>query len=136
MAGPNQQGGVPGAAPTSTGQISQQPAMMSVQVPVSTPNGVMMQTIQVPVQQQPQNMGIQVVPQLIQTSSGVQQVMVQVPQIPSGPQIAQIVGPNGQLQQVQVVGNQATAMPPTVGSLATTCGSLGGPGSISSTLGP
>ena len=55
------QGGVSGGAPTTTGPISQQaPAMMSVQVPVSTPNGIMMQTIQVPVQQQPQNQGIQV----------------------------------------------------------------------------
>ncbi len=56
--------------------------------------------------------------------------------MPSGPQIAQIVGPNGQLQQVQVVGNPATSMPPAVGSLATTCGSLVAAGSISSTLGP
>ena len=57
-------------------------------------------------------------------------------QTPSGPQIAHIVGPNGQLQQVQVVANPATSMPTALVSLASSCGSFVAPGSISSTLGP
>ena len=86
---------------------------MAVQIPVSGANGqTTMQTVQVPVQMaapaQPQ---IQMVPQLIQTSAGPQLVYTQVaqPQVVQ-PQLCNILGPNGQVQQVQIV-NSAPTIP-------------------------
>ena len=85
---------------------------MSVQIPMSGANGqTTLQTVQVPVQMaapapQPQ---IQVVPQIIQTSAGQQLVYAQVaqPQVVAQPQLCNILGPNGQIQQVQVLNNTA-----------------------------
>jgi len=82
---------------------------MSVQIPVTAANGqAALQTVQVPVQQVAPQPQIQMVPQLIQTSAGQQLVYAQVaqPQVIT-PQICNIMGPNGQLQQVQVVGGNS-----------------------------
>jgi len=82
---------------------------MSVQIPVTAANGqAALQTVQVPVQQVAPQPQIQMVPQLIQTSAGQQLVYAQVaqPQVMT-PQICNIMGPNGQLQQVQVVGGNS-----------------------------
>jgi len=89
-------------------QVAQQPVqqMIPVQIPVSVNGQTAYQTVQMPVQQMPQPQ-IQIVPQVIQTSQGQQIVYTQVaaqPQMVAAPQIANIVGPNGQIQQVQFVG--------------------------------
>merc|ERR1712106_153521 len=83
---------------------------MSVQVPVSAANGqTANQTVQVPVQQMAPQPQIQMVPQLIQTSAGQQLVYAQVAAQPQvmAPQICNIMGPNGQIQQVQVMGGNS-----------------------------
>ncbi len=72
------------------------PQTVPVQIPVSTQNGqTVYQTVQmqIPVQQMPQA--------IVQTSMG-QQLVMQPQQFQ--PQMAQILTPNGQLQQVQVLG--------------------------------
>jgi len=83
---------------------------MSVQIPVSQANGqTALQTVQVPVQQMAPQPQIQMVPQIIQTSAGQQLVYAQVaaqPQVMQ-PQVCNILGPNGQIQQVQVMGGNS-----------------------------
>lgn len=72
------------------------PQTVPVQIPVSTQNGqTVYQTVQmqIPVQQMPQA--------IVQTSMG-QQLVMQPQQFQ--PQMAQILTPNGQLQQVQILG--------------------------------
>eukprot|EP00092_Neocalanus_flemingeri_P027078 GFUD01029364.1.p1 GENE.GFUD01029364.1~~GFUD01029364.1.p1 ORF type:complete len:830 (+),score=148.53 GFUD01029364.1:46-2535(+) len=82
---------------------------MSVQIPVSAANGqTALQTVQVPVQQMAPQPQVQMVPQIIQTSAGQQLVYAQVaqPQVMQ-PQVCNILGPNGQIQQVQVMGGNS-----------------------------
>jgi len=71
------------------------PQMMMVQIPVSTANGTVMQSVQVPVQQMPQPQMMQQVVQTSGASGGPQQVAAY-------PQLASFLGPGG--QQVQLVG--------------------------------
>merc|ERR1719192_2893274 len=76
-----------------------------MQIPVSGANGqTTLQTVQVPVQIAAPQPQIQMVPQLVQTSAGQQLVYAQVaqPQIVQ-PQLCSILGPSGQVQQVQVL---------------------------------
>ncbi len=96
-------------------QIPQFQQMVQVQVPVSTANGqTVYQTMQMPMAAAapaaPQ-VTTQLVPQVVQTSSGqqqivMQQVAVQQPQPAQfqQPQFAQVLMPGGQIQQVQVLG--------------------------------
>ena len=86
--------------------------MMTVQVPVTGPNGqATLQTVQMPVQvAAPAPAPVQVVPQLVQTSAGQQIVYAQVAQpqptvvaAAPQPQVCNILGHNGQIQQVQVL---------------------------------
>jgi len=86
---------------------TQQTMMQTVQIPVSQNGQTVYQTVQMPVAA-PAPAAIQtaMIPQVVQTSAGQQIVMQQVqiaqPQI-AQPQFAQILMPNGQVQQVQVV---------------------------------
>ena len=99
------------AAPVPAQPCVQQ--MMAVQVPVTGPTGqVTLQTVQMPVQMAaPAPAPVQVVPQLVQTATGQQIVYAQVAQPPQPtvvntapqPQVCNILGPNGQIQQVQIV---------------------------------
>ena len=97
---------------------------MSMQIPVSGANGqTTLQTVQVPVQMAAPQPQIQMVPQLVQTSAGQQLVYAQVaqPQMVQ-PQLCNILGPNGQIQQVQIL-NQAPTIPaingfPTINSMS------------------
>ena len=97
------------AAPVPVAPVQQ---MMAVQVPVTGPTGqVTLQTVQMPVQvQAPAPAPVQVVPQLVHTATGQQIVYAQVAQPQANmvtaapqPQVCNILGPNGQIQQVQVV---------------------------------
>ncbi len=96
-------------APQQMLQMPQQVQMVPVQVPVQQQNGqTVYQTMQmqVPVQPQPQ-MVTAMMPQVVQTAQGQQQVVmqqVQVQQQAVQPQFVHIVNQNGQLQQVQVLG--------------------------------
>ena len=108
------------AAPVPVAPVQQ---MMTVQVPVTGPAGqVTLQTVQMPVQvQAPAPAPVQVVPQLVQTATGQQIVYAHVapppPPIvaaPPQPQVCNILGPNGQIQQVQVL----NANPAPVASFA------------------
>merc|ERR1719312_1995801 len=106
---PNGQQALIRAQPQVVQMAPQVQQFMSVQVPVSAAGGqTALQTVQVPVQQMAPQPQIQMVPQLIQTSAGQQLVYAQVaqPQVVA-PQICNIMGPNGQLQQVQVVGGNS-----------------------------
>merc|ERR1712130_243415 len=106
---PNGQQALIRAQPQVVQMAPQVQQFMSVQVPVSAAGGqTALQTVQVPVQQMAPQPQIQMVPQLIQTSAGQQLVYAQVaqPQV-MAPQICNIMGPNGQLQQVQVVGGNS-----------------------------
>ena len=88
------------AAPAPTPPQLQQ--FVSVQVPMS---GGGTQQLQLPVQlAAPAPPQLQVVPQLVQTSAGQQLVYAQVaqPQVVA-PQLCSILGPSGQVQQVQVL---------------------------------
>jgi transcription factor Sp4 len=82
--------------------------MVSVQVPVSQNGQTVYQTMQMPVQNMAAQQQTQLVPQLVQTSTGQQIVMTQVMQQPqfAQPQFAQIMMPGGQIQQVQLMGMQ------------------------------
>ncbi len=98
----------PQAAPAAFQQT------IPVQIPVSQNGQTVYQTVQmqVPVQ----SMQTAVIPQIVQTSAGQQIVMQQVVQpaaaAPFQPQLAQVLMPNGQLQQVQVIGGMpATQIP-------------------------
>ena len=86
--------------------------LMSVQVPVSGAGGqTTLQTVQVPVQlPAPQPQMTAIVPQIIQTSAGQQVVYTQVAAQPQvvAPQLCNILGPSGQIQQVQVLNNNPT----------------------------
>ena len=86
--------------------------LMSVQVPVSGAGGqTTLQTVQVPVQMAAPQPQIQtIVPQVIQTSVGQQLVYTQLAAQPQviAPQLCNILGPNGQIQQVQVINNNPT----------------------------
>ena len=86
--------------------------MMSVQVPVSGAGGqTTLQTVQVPVQMAaPQPQMAAIVPQIIQTAAGQQVVYTQVAAQPQvvAPQLCNILGPGGQIQQVQVLNNNPT----------------------------
>ena len=88
--------------------------MMSVQVPVSGAGGqTTLQTVQVPVQMAAPQPQIQtIVPQVIQTSVGQQVVYTQVAAAPQviAPQLCNILGPGGQIQQVQVINNNPAAI--------------------------
>jgi len=107
---PNGQQALIRAQPQVMQMAPQVQQYMSVQVPVSAANGqTAYQTVQVPVQQAMPQPQIQMVPQLIQTSAGQQLVYAQVAAQPQvmAPQICNIMGPNGQIQQVQVMGGNS-----------------------------
>ena len=109
------------AAPVPVAPVQQ---MMAVQVPVTGPTGqVTLQTVQMPVQvAAPAPAPVQVVPQLVQTPAGQQLVYAQVaqpqPTVVAAPQtqVCNILGPNGQIQQVQVV--NANPVAPVAASFA------------------
>ena len=93
-------------------QVMQFPAqqqiqqMVPVQIPVSQNGQTVYQTVQMPVAAQ--TIQTAMIPQVIQTASGQQQIVMQQvqiaqPQIAQQPQFAQILMPNGQIQQVPVV---------------------------------
>ena len=98
---------------TASGQqVMQFPAqqqiqqMVPVQIPVSQNGQTVYQTVQMPVAAQ--TIQTAMIPQVIQTASGQQQIVMQQvqiaqPQIAQQPQFAQILMPNGQIQQVPVV---------------------------------
>ena len=93
-------------------QIIQMPAAaaptayMPVQIPVNQNGQTVLQTVQMPVQQ------AAAIPQLVQTPNGQQQVIMQqvIQQPQPQPQFAQIITPNGQVQQVQVINPMAGQM--------------------------
>jgi len=90
-----------------TAASTQQTMMQTVQIPVSQNGQTVYQTVQMPMAAPaPQQIQTAMIPQVIQTAAGQQIVMQQVqiaqPQI-AQPQFAQILMPNGQIQQVQVV---------------------------------
>jgi len=88
-------------------QLAPQPVQqqfMQMQVPVTGPNGqATLQTVQVPVQMAPQA-PMAMVPQLVQTNAGQQIVYAQAQQ--QQPQMAMMMMPNGQLQQVALAPQQ------------------------------
>merc|ERR1712130_23391 len=88
-------------------QLAPQPVQqqfMQMQVPVTGPNGqATLQTVQVPVQMAPQA-PLAMVPQLVQTNAGQQIVYAQAQQ--QQPQMAMMMMPNGQLQQVALAPQQ------------------------------
>ena len=100
------------AAASAQPQVMQFPAqqqiqqMVPVQIPVSQNGQTVYQTVQMPVAAQ--TIQTAMIPQVIQTASGQQQIVMQQvqiaqPQIAQQPQFAQILMPNGQIQQVPVV---------------------------------
>jgi len=93
-------------------QLAPQPVQqqfMQMQVPVTGPNGqATLQTVQVPVQMAPQA-PLAMVPQLVQTNAGQQIVYAQAQQ--AQPQMAMMMMPNGQLQQVALAPQQQFQMP-------------------------
>lgn len=78
-----------------------------VQIPVSQNGQTVYQTVQMPMAAAAPAIQTAMIPQVIQTSAGQQIVMQQVqvaqPQFQAAPQYAQILMPNGQLQNVQIV---------------------------------
>lgn len=85
--------------PASMPQVVQFPMQQTipVQVPISTANGqTLYQTIHFPVQA-----FATAIPNIIQASSGQMQMIPQLGQLPTQ-QVAQIISPSGQIQQVQL----------------------------------
>ncbi|XP_053645820.1 transcription factor Sp9 isoform X4 [Cherax quadricarinatus] len=79
-------------------------ATIPVQIPISTAGGqTVLQTIPFPVQ-------IPVLPNVVQANGQTLQVMPQLAQVQTQPQIAQILLPNGQVQQVQMLWGSASGM--------------------------
>ncbi|XP_045613564.1 transcription factor Sp4 isoform X2 [Procambarus clarkii] len=79
-------------------------ATIPVQIPISTAGGqTVLQTIPFPVQ-------IPVLPNMVQANGQTLQVMPQLAQVQAQPQFAQILLPNGQVQQVQMLWGSASGM--------------------------
>ncbi|XP_037795878.1 transcription factor Sp4-like isoform X2 [Penaeus monodon] len=107
------------AAPTAAAQVGQMAtqvmqsgvagvpqATIPVQIPISTAGGqTILQTIPFPLQ-------IPVLPNVVQANGQTIQVIPQIAQqqVPAQPQIAQILLPNGQVQQVQMLWGGTTGM--------------------------
>lgn len=84
-------------------QFPQSYQTVPVQIPVSQNGQTVYQTVQMQMPVQGMQAATAVIPQIVQTSAGQQIVMQQVMQPQFQPQMAQVLTPNGQIQQVQVI---------------------------------